>query len=157
MKRWLELKSVTRSGWVNSGVDQPESVAAHSWGMAVLAMHLCPNEINKQRVLEMCLVHDLPEVIVGDLTPEDDCSTKSEDELAAMKELAPHWVELFVEYESQESQESIFVKSLDKLDMALQAMIYREQGLDLDEFVESARVGIKHPWIRNLIADMDMN
>jgi len=157
MKRWLELKSVARSGWVNSGIHSPESVAAHSWGMGVLAMYLCPEDLNRQRVLEMCLIHDLPEVIVGDLTPEDDCSTKSEDELAAMNELAPQWLELFVEYEAQETPESKFVKSMDKLDMALQAMIYREQGVNLDEFINSAIQGVELEWVRNLIADMDMN
>ena len=62
----MKLKSVKREGWVRSGVEDPESVAAHSWGMAILAMHLCPENLNKMRVLEMSSVHDLPEIIVGD-------------------------------------------------------------------------------------------
>ena len=88
----------------------------------------------------MCLVHDLPEVEVGDLTPHDDTSTKSEDEHRAMTRLAPQWLGLFEEYESQETEEAKFVKYLDKLDMALMARIYEDkQGLDLSEFIESAR------------------
>jgi len=88
----------------------------------------------------LCLVHDLPEVIVGDLTPQDDLSTKSADERAAMHVLAPEWVALFDEYENQSSPEAIFVKSLDKLDMALQAKVYMERSdLDLNQFIESAR------------------
>ena len=74
---YLGLKDVLRQGWVNAGVKAPESVAAHSWGMAILALKLCPPELNLERVLTLCLVHDLPEVVVGDLTPSDDRSTKA--------------------------------------------------------------------------------
>ena len=140
MREWLGLKHVLREGWVRAGVESPESVAAHSWGMSVLAMHLCPDNLDKMRVLEMCLVHDLPEVEVGDLTPHDDTSTKSEDEYRAMERLAPHWLDLFEEYEAGLTEEAKFVKYLDKLDMALMARIYEDsQGLDLSEFIASAR------------------
>ena len=88
----------------------------------------------------MCLVHDLPEVEVGDLTPHDDTSSKSEDEHKAMVRLAPQWLDLFEEYEAQETEEAKFVKYLDKLDMALMARIYEDkQDLDLSEFIASAR------------------
>jgi len=137
---YLGLKDVLRQGWVNAGVESPESVAAHSWGMAILALKLCPSDLNLEHVLKLCLVHDLPEVIVGDLTPEDDVSTKSADERAAMQQLAPEWVTLFDEYERQTSAEAIFVKSLDKLDMALQAEVYMNRSeLNLNQFIESAR------------------
>jgi putative hydrolase of HD superfamily len=137
---YLGLKDVLRQGWVNAGVPTPESVAAHSWGMAVLALKLCPKELNLEHVLKLCLVHDRPEVVVGDLTPEDDRTTKTEDERAAMEQLAPEWVALFDEYEGQSSPEAVFVRSLDKLDMALQADVYADQtGIDLSSFVDSAR------------------
>ena len=140
MREWLGLKDILRTGWVRAGVNSPESVAAHSWGMSVLAMHLCPEDLDRTRVIEMCLVHDLPEVEVGDLTPHDDTSTKAADEHRAMTRLAPQWLGLFEEYEAQETEEAKFVKYLDKLDMALMARIYEEkQGLDLSEFIESAR------------------
>ena len=137
---YLGLKDVLRQGWVNAGVESPESVAAHSWGMAVLALKLCPEGLNLEHVLKLCLVHDLPEVIVGDLTPQDDVSTKSADERAAMEQLAPEWVSLFDEYENQTTPEAVFVKSLDKLDMALQAKVYMNRSdLDLEQFIQSAR------------------
>ena len=140
MREWLGLKHVLREGWVRAGVDSPESVAAHSWGMSILAMHLCPDDLDKMRVLEMCLVHDLPEVEVGDLTPHDDTSTKSQDEHNAMLKLAPQWIDLFEEYEAGITEEAKFVKYLDKLDMALMARIYEDsQGLNLSEFIASAR------------------
>ncbi|MEL0100544.1 MAG: HD domain-containing protein [Euryarchaeota archaeon] len=140
MREWMKLKSVKREGWVRSGVDDPESVAAHSWGMAILAMHLCPDNLNKMRVLEMCLVHDLPEIIVGDLTPHDDTTTKHNDEISAMKILAPQWLGHFEEYEDNSTEEAKFVKYLDKLDMALMARFYEgQQDLDLQEFIDSAK------------------
>jgi len=149
MREWLRLKNVKRTGWIRSGVKDAESVAAHSWGMSILAMHLCPPSLDKTKVLEMAIVHDLPEVIVGDLTPHDDTSNKAKDEMDAMAKLAPQWLEIFKEYEAQVSPEAIFVKQLDKLDMSLMAEIYQQdQGLDLSEFIASAE-----PYV----ADMDLN
>ena len=140
---YLALKQLPRTGWVRSNVESPESVAAHSWGMAILALRLAPKDIDLTKVLSMCLVHDLPEVKVGDLTPHDDVSNKAELEHSAMKELAPDWLALFEEYEAGESREARFVKQIDKLDMGLQAMLYQnEQGLDLAEFLVSAKAKI---------------
>jgi len=140
LMRYLRLKDVKRQGWVNKGVPEPESVAAHSWGMAMLAMRLCPPELDLLQVLKLCLLHDLPEVVVGDLTPDDDTSTKAQDEHAAMKQLAPQWLDVFEEYERQSTPEAVFARRLDKLDMGLQAHVYMERtDLDLGVFLESAR------------------
>ena len=148
----LGLKEVLRSGWVRNGVSNPESVAAHSWGMAILALKLTPKDLDLVKVISLCLVHDIPEVIVGDLTPHDDCSNKAQDESRAMKELAPEWFALFEEYELEESEEAKFVKQLDKLDMGLQAMIYEsKQGLDLSEFKQSALSKITNSELSTLI------
>jgi putative hydrolase of HD superfamily len=140
LMNYLRLKDVKRQGWVNKGVPEPESVAAHSWGMAILAMRLCPPDLDLLRVLKLCLLHDLPEVVVGDLTPDDDTSTKAEDEHTAMKQLAPQWLDVFEEYEQQSTPEAVFARRLDKLDMGLQARVYMEHtDLDLSVFLESAR------------------
>ena len=139
----LELKQLPRTGWVRSNVTHPESVAAHSWGMAILSLRFAPKGLDLTKVLSMCLVHDLPEVIVGDLTPHDDTTNKAEQEHDAMRQLAPEWLALFEEYEAGESKEAKFVKQIDKLDMGLQAILYQnEQGLDLSEFLVSAKAKI---------------
>ena len=149
---WLHLKNVTRAGWVRAGVEQPESVAAHSWGMSLLALKLCPDDLDLSKVLSLCLIHDLPEVRVGDLTPHDDCSTKAEDERAAMLEMAPFWVDLFDEYEAGNTPEARFVKQLDKLDMGLQAIVYqRQQDVSLEEFLQSAKKRIADPSLQALL------
>ena len=143
LQEWLGLKDLPRTGWVRSGVQEPESVAAHSWGMAVLALHFAPKNLDLAKVLAMCIIHDLPEVRVGDLTPHDDITNKAELEAGAMSELAPEWLGLFHEYESGLSEEAKFVKQIDKLDMGLQASIYQSrQELDLSEFTNSARLKI---------------
>ena len=148
----LELKSVMRTGWVRAGVEQPESVAAHSWGMAVLALRLCPPELDMRTVLTYCLIHDLPEIIVGDLTPDDDRTTKAADEHAAMKELAPQWLEAFETYERQDTEEAKFVHQLDRLDMGLQAHIYQNSSkLDLNEFLKSAKSVVSDPLLNHLL------
>jgi len=136
----LGLKDVVRAGWVRAGVEQPESVAAHSWGMAMLATQLCPKHLNLQRVLELCILHDVAEVIVGDITPHDNvpAAEKHRLEIEAIREMGICAEEMFSEYEKQETEESRFVRYLDKLDMALQAEIYEGQGLDLSEFKKAA-------------------
>ncbi len=152
LKEILELKNVLRAGWVKAGIPSPESVAAHSWGMSMLALKLAPKELDLARVLSLCIVHDIPEVRVGDLTPHDDTSTKAQDELKAMTEMAPEWVGLFEEYEQGQTPEAKFVKQLDKLDMSLQAEIYQaEFGISLEEFIESARLRIDDEVLKNLL------
>ena len=153
LKEILGLKNVLRAGWVRAGIESPESVAAHSWGMSMLALKLAPKELDLARILSLCIVHDIPEVRVGDLTPHDDTSTKAEDELKAMTEIAPEWVGLFEEYEQGKTPEAKFVKQLDKLDMALQAEIYQSKfDIPLTEFIESARLRIDDEVLKNLLS-----
>ena len=148
----LGLKNIIRAGWLKVGIERPESVASHSWGMSALALELCPQHLDLSKVLSLCIVHDVPEIIVGDLTPLDDCTNKAKDEHSAMQKLAPQWLYLFEEYEAGQTAEAKFVKQIDKLDMALQAVIYRnEQGVDTSEFIESARKKIHDSNLQELI------
>ena len=36
-----------------------------------MALILCPENLNKAKILSMCIIHDLGECIVGDITPKD--------------------------------------------------------------------------------------
>ena len=75
-----QLKSIPRSGWLQSGIDElgVESIAAHSYGMSILILHLRSElqsaGVNVERALNMALVHDIAESIVGDMTPQDNVS-----------------------------------------------------------------------------------
>ena len=153
----LGLKHLPRAGWIRAGIDAPESVGAHSWGVAWLVMNLCPEGLDTERALKLALVHDLPEVIVGDITPHDGITkaTKRSMEQVAAETLfsgRPDLETLWQEYEAGETAESKFVKECDALDMALQAVRYhRDTGVDTDEFVASARLKLHTPALLELL------
>lgn len=151
----LRLKDLPRAGWVRVGVQAPESVAAHSWGVAWLVLVLCPPELDRGRALAIAVIHDLPEVRVGDLTPQDQVADKAEQEQAAwaaMTQDLPGRDDLrALHQEYGQTPEGRFVRACDKLDMALQAALYEaDQGLDLQEFVDSALAKLPPGVLRSL-------
>ena len=153
----LALKHTPRRGWQRAGLADPESVASHSYGMALLGLALCPPGLDRARVLALCLLHDLPEALVGDITPHDGIDREEKirrERIAAARLLGgqPELWGLWEDYEQDRSAEAHFVHALDKLDMGLQALRYaREQGLDTAEFVDSARRGIQDAGLRALL------
>ncbi len=67
------LAHIPRTGWTDRGVPQPESVAEHVYGCWLLGHFLLPETAadatyDKQRVLQMLLLHDLPEAVTGDIS-----------------------------------------------------------------------------------------
>jgi len=153
----VRLKSLSRAGWVRKGVPAPETVASHSWGVAWLVVALLPVELDRGRALAYATLHDLPEVRVGDITPVDGISAedKATREHAAMRALgtsAPHVQALWETYERQEDPEARFVRELDRLDMAIQALAHYQAGnAGMAEFVASARSFIRHPALVPLV------
>ncbi|MCB9793522.1 MAG: HD domain-containing protein [Alphaproteobacteria bacterium] len=156
----LALKELPRAGWVRAGVPAPESVAAHSWGVAWLVCALCPPELDRGRALAIAVLHDLAEVRVGDITPHDGvpAAQKQALEAEAMAALlAPMpdgegLLALWREYGV--SPEGRFVKACDKLDMALQAARYADLA-DTREFVDSALAKLPPGLLRSLAGGAD--
>jgi len=144
----LKLKEIPRAGWLNFGLNDVESVAAHSWGVSYLSLILAPDSLNKEKVLSMSIIHDLGEALVGDITPLDGISKNEKHELEfdAIKKLTnlvsenEKIIQLWLEYEENSSPEAKFVKACDKLDMALQATYYSSKNNDFnpEEFIQSA-------------------
>jgi putative hydrolases of HD superfamily len=68
------LKSLRRQGWVDRGVNAPESVSDHSFRLALMALIVGSRDpdIDTNRAVRIALVHDLPEAIAGDITPFDE-------------------------------------------------------------------------------------
>lgn len=150
------LKHLRRTGWVMRNVPCAETVASHSWRMALMAVQkeseLSVLNIDTKKVIEMCLMHDVSEAIVGDIVPErhqisEKKISKEEKhklEVSAISSLSkkynfPKLRNLFEEYEEQKTPESIVVKNLDKLDLLLQAYEYLQQHPEiqqLNEFME---------------------
>ena len=163
-----ELKHLRRTGWVLRGIVKAETVASHSWRMALMAIkkekELKNMKVDVKHVIRMCLLHDIGEVIIGDIIPEEhqgECinisnQEKKKRELAVINDLAIKFdfyelKNVFEEYEEQKTLEAIVVKNLDKLDMLLQAyeyileynnsalnefMEYNEKAITLDVFKE---------------------
>ncbi len=157
VSRWLEivdLKHVDRAGWLRAGVVAPESVAAHSWGVAWLVLELLPPDLDLGRALAYAILHDLPEARVGDLTPQDgvDRATKHALEASAAADLLPpRLAARWSAYEAQGDPEARFVKQLDRLDMALQALAYASRADDVTPFMVSARKAIDAPALLALL------
>ena len=101
---------------------------------------VCPEDVDLCRVLELCILHDLAEVRVGDITPHDNVSPEEKHRLEseAIENMGVDAAAAFSEYEAQQTPESRFVRYLDKLDMSLQAEIYESEDLNLSEFKQEA-------------------
>lgn len=153
---FVQLKQLYRQGWLHNGIllENCESVAEHSFGVALLALVLADEysvELDTAKVIRMALIHDLGEIYAGDFTPADNIDRNDKYNLekqSVMKvlEKLPNgfkWIALWEEYEIGESAESQFVKQLDKLEMALQASVYEHQGFaDLSMFFTSVNKGL---------------
>lgn len=136
----LGLKELDRAGWTRVGIARPESVAAHSWGVALLVLVRCPPELDRARLLAMALLHDLAEVRVGDLTPYDGVprAEKHRREREVMTELLAHRPDLLAiwnEAEAGETPEARFLKAMDLTDLGLQAERYAAEGHGVEEFL----------------------
>lgn len=146
----LALKAIPRAGWLRAGIDQPESVAAHSWGICWLIVLHAPEGVDTERALKIAVVHDLAEVRTGDITPHDGIGKEEKRELeeAAARSMfagRDDLFELWQEYEQNTTLEARLVHDCDKLDMGLQALHYaKSTGVDTSEFIESARAKIKN-------------
>jgi putative hydrolases of HD superfamily len=149
----LELKSISRAGWVlKVQVEDAESVADHTFSMATIAMLLSDMlGLDTHKVIKMALIHDLAESIVGDYMPGDMTPRqKLAKEKKAMrpilsgipKEIREEYEEIWLEYLHNRTEIAKFVHRIDKLEMALQAYQYAKQGYAdklLSPFFESAK------------------
>lgn len=154
-----KLKDLKRTGWVRAGVPDPESVADHTFGVAILAALLpAPKIVDKNVAIRMALYHDLAEAITGDIVWESqgvqDLEQKLEkdrleqDAINKINNLyQSDFPELATEYLEQKSPESKWIKQLDKLDMGLQAKFYG----NLSEFITSAQNKLSNQKLQGIL------
>ena len=164
----LGLKTIQRKGWKNKlGLENVESVADHSYSMTLMAMILSDlHGLDTKKIMKMTLLHDLVEAIVGDFTPEEISKVKKQElennEMKKILSMLPNnlnkeYNELWNEFQKYESEESIFVHELDKLEMVYQAKKYLDSGLPKDQiqpFIDTANHEIKNVKLRELISDL---
>ena len=169
MKNLLEytekLKHLPRTGWLRHNISPVESVAAHSWQMAMMAMKLSASEegYDFEKVIKLCLCHDIGESVIGDITPSDaryknkqDIEQKAIDEIAKSSQM-PELEGLFAEYEKGETPEAQLANDLDKLDMYAQSLDYEKKykDKDLSEFRQSVRKAIKTAVGKRLLKELE--
>ena len=130
-----KLKCNTRHSWTSSG--RRESVAEHSWRLAVLAM-LCADEypdMDHDKLIRMCLIHDLGEALTGDVPSfyktEQNELTEAEawEQIFAMlpDPYATEFCALYKEMEAKETPEAKLYKALDNMEAV---MSHNEASLD---------------------------
>lgn len=156
-----QLKTLKRAGWNRVGIPEPESVADHVFRTAFIAMFLGDLlKLDTEKLIKMAMVHDLPEIITGDITPYDDLTVveKRNKEVEAIKELLKEisngneYIDLWLEYDEQRSTEAKILKNIDKLEMAFQAIEYKNQypNKNLTEFFEDVEKQINIDEVRKL-------
>lgn len=124
------LKHTLRSAYTASG-DQ-ESSAEHSWRLCLLAMTMQDllGPLNFERVLKLCVLHDLGEALGGDVPAvvahnvPDKAERERRDLQTLCATLPPalqaEFLALHDEYENASSPEARVVKALDKMETILQ-------------------------------------
>lgn len=130
------LKTVTRSAFTSIG--EVESVAEHSWRLALMASLVAPEfpDVDASRLVRMCLVHDLGEAIGGDIPAPEQARRRADGalegksaaerrDLLTLVEPLPQSLRdevlgLWDEYESAATPTAKLAKALDKLETILQ-------------------------------------
>lgn len=140
------LGRLPRTGWLQAGIPSPESVAAHTAGVAFLALALAEREsppVDPERALALALLHDAPEALLTDLPrtaarllPE---GVKRAAEARAGAELlapfGPAARALFEETHARETRAARFVALCDRLHLGLQLVHHARTGRrGLDDF-----------------------
>lgn len=141
-----KLKNVIRTGWKNWNVERErvESVAEHIFGVQMLAIAMKSEyeyDIDIMKVVFMLAVHELGEIVIGDLTMFE----ISKEEKAKREKEAVHKIlcglldgkeieNLFTEFNSHSTKEAMFAYQCDKLECDLQSKLYDEEGcVDLNK------------------------
>jgi putative hydrolase of HD superfamily len=145
------LSDLPRTGWLLRGVRPCESIADHTFGVALCSLLLTDalraegETIDGERVLRMALVHDAPEAKTGDLpmpikTAEIESALDELDARLARGLLSESLYQAWAEAERGETIEAKIVKASDKLQMMIKAYIYERQGRGrLDEFWDNPK------------------
>ena len=162
-----KLKCNTRHCYTSTG--RHESVAEHSWRIALMAMLIAPEfpEADMNKVIRMCLIHDLGEAFTGDIPAFDKTEADAEKEDA----LFDAWVKtlpgdtreeftaLLAEMNALETVEAKIYKALDKVEALIQhnesdisTWLPLEYDLQLRYGKENMQFS---PWFRDLRKEID--
>lgn len=138
-----ELKYKIRSGWDknhwNITSERIESIAEHVYGTCILAISLDSEfnfEINLDKILKMLILHEIGEVIIGDITPFSNITPKEKEakEHEAIIKIVGNLINkdeiisLLFEFDEKKTKEAIFAYYCDKLEADIQSKVYQDKG-----------------------------
>ena len=122
------LKDVERHSFTSGG--RRESVAEHCWRISFLALFMRDEfpEVDMDKVVRMCLVHDMGEAFTGDIPAFVKTDSDERRERALLKEWvsglpAPYcdeFMALYGEMAAMETQEARLFKALDGIEAVIQ-------------------------------------
>jgi putative hydrolase of HD superfamily len=154
------LKRYKRAGWLIAGVDNPESIAEHSFRTAIIGYVLAVMEgADPAKTAALCLFHDTQETRIGDVpsvgkgyvvtAPNPEVTT---DQVAGFPAAVGRAVsELVDEYEGRRSVEARLAKDADKLECLIQAREYQAQGhQDVPPWIETSAAALQSSSARQL-------
>lgn len=123
-----KMKCNTRHSWTST--NRHESVAEHSWRLTLLAYFIQDEfpEADIQKIILMCMFHDLGEAITGDIPAFHKTSTdedKEDQEINNLLETLPAFYQekllaLFKEISEMQTLEAKIYKALDKIEAIMQ-------------------------------------
>jgi putative hydrolase of HD superfamily len=132
------LKRLRRAWLKSEGVSNPESVAEHSHRTAIVGYILAKLEgADAEKVLKMCIFHDIPEVRIGDLDKvAQRYINKDEAELQALTDqisklpdnIKKELTLLITEMSERKTKEAIIARDADMLELLFQAKEYADIG-----------------------------
>ena len=154
-----KLKTLKRTGWVMHDIPEPESVADHSFRLAMLSMVLADKfGADQAKTVKMALLHDVGEAIIGDIVTQrgskilPNREAKQAQELVAFRKISKvagfedEWTPLFEELLANKTPEAKLVNQLDRLEAAIQANEYEDlHGLDPTEWLENTASHLHSP------------
>ena len=163
-----KLKYKIRSGWdknhwnVNS--ERIESIAEHVYGTCILAISLDSEfqlNMDMEKVIKMLTIHEIGEVLIGDITPFDKITLeeKAEMEHKAMKDVIGDLLnkdelfDLLIEFDEHSTKESKFAYLCDKMEADIQAKVYQDMGCQHSLDDQAGNVVFKSPKIGKMIED----
>jgi putative hydrolase of HD superfamily len=154
------LKRYKRTGWMIAGIDDPESIAEHSFRAAIIGYLLAVMEgADPAKTAALCLFHDTQETRIGDVpsvgkayvvtAPNVEVTA---DQVADFPADASRAVrELVEEYEARQSAEARLAKDADKLECLIQAREYQAQGHeDVPPWIETSAAALQSASARRL-------
>jgi putative hydrolase of HD superfamily len=164
------LKHLFRQGWLNKGIPPElcESVADHSFGVAILAFFLADSyypALDQVKLLKMALIHDIGEIDIGDIVPQENIDMEDKHQMERdtiirvfqKSRIGDLYLDIWDEFELGKSPESKFIRQIDKLEMVFQASVYEHQKYGrLEEFFKSVEPSVADHELVQILQDIQI-